>query len=667
MTYRLGVDLGTTYSSAAVAADGRAHIVALGNRSAVIPSVVYARDDGDLLVGEAADRRGRAEPSRMAREFKRRMGDPNAFDLGGVRLRADELMAAMLPPILQTTVDREGAQPDLLALTHPANWSQPKRTLLRESVLALGLDLPELMLISEPEAAAIYYAETERIDVGEVVAVYDLGGGTFDAAVLRRTANGFDLMGPPEGIDRLGGVDFDAAVFAHVNRFLDGALDTYDPSDSTAAAGVARLRADCVEAKEALSADTDVTIPVLLPGLRTELRMTRGELEGMIRPALADTLGALQRALRAAHVVSSDVKVVLLVGGSSRIPLVAQLVGAEIGRPVAIDVHPKHAVALGAALAADIRMRIEGPTGGAAAGGVAAGAAATGAAPAGGPPRAAAGPAVDTPAPAADTAAAAPAEAPTPAAAAQPAPASAAAATEPAAAPAPAATVAAEAGRTGRGGDPSAPRPGGAGGNGARLALLGALAALIVVVIVAVIALGGGGGDGNETAAGTGSTVAADDSVPASTASSTTAPTTATTAATTTTQPPTPAECEGQTGPYVCIYSIGKDDAGNLIIPFETIGYVADIAFRHIHFFFPDIPAIQADVRNAGAGGPNPADWRLWALPNPFGLNGENGPYTVQDAREVGATQVCVLVADQSHAVTPETGNCLPIPPEVLT
>ena len=119
MTYRLGVDLGTTYSSAAVAAEGKARIVALGNRSAVMPSVVYARPDGELLVGERADRRGMAEPQRVAREFKRRMGDPNALDLGGVRRTADQLMAALLPMIVETTIEKEGGPPDRLALTHP--------------------------------------------------------------------------------------------------------------------------------------------------------------------------------------------------------------------------------------------------------------------------------------------------------------------------------------------------------------------------------------------------------------------------------------------------------------------------------------------------------------------------------------------------------------------
>ena len=187
---------------------------------------------------------------------------------------------------------------------------------------------------------------------GAVVAVYDLGGGTFDAAVLRRTATGFELLGQPEGIEHLGGVDVDAAVFSHVARALDGALDELDVDDPDVTAAVQRLRQECTQAKEALSADTDVTIPVLLPGLTTEVRLTRGELEDLIRPALLDSVAAMRRALRSAGVDVADLHSVLLVGGSSRIPLVSQLVATELGRPVAVDADPKHAVALGAACVA---------------------------------------------------------------------------------------------------------------------------------------------------------------------------------------------------------------------------------------------------------------------------------------------------------------------------
>jgi hypothetical protein len=185
-----------------------------------------------------------------------------------------------------------------------------------------------------------------------VVGIYDLGGGTVDAAVLAHGASGFELLGAAEGIERLGGIDFDQAVLAHVSGFLGGELDGLDMNDPATLAGLARLRADCVEAKEALSADTDVSIPVMLPQVQTEIRLTRVEFEAMIRPTLAETTASLARAFRSAGVAPDAVKAVLLVGGSSRIPLVGQLVAAEVGRPVAVDVHPKHVVALGAALAA---------------------------------------------------------------------------------------------------------------------------------------------------------------------------------------------------------------------------------------------------------------------------------------------------------------------------
>ncbi len=213
-------------------------------------------------------------------------------------------------------------------------------------------DLDDVVFVAEPQAAAVHYATQERLEPGAVVAVYDLGGGTFDVAVLRKTAEGFELIGQPEGIERLGGVDFDEAVFRHVTQSIGGSLGDLDPDDPVAQAAVSRLRDECVAAKEALSSDTEVSIPVLLPNVQTEVRLTRAEFEAMVRPALADTLVVLNRSLRSAGVAAEQLHSVLLVGGSSRIPLVAQLVSAELGRPVALDVHPKHSVAMGAALIA---------------------------------------------------------------------------------------------------------------------------------------------------------------------------------------------------------------------------------------------------------------------------------------------------------------------------
>jgi molecular chaperone DnaK len=349
--YGLGVDLGTTYTAAAVCRDGaRPEMVDLGERSPVIPSVVFAATDGSLVVGEPAARRGAAEPERLARQFKRRFGDAVPLFLDGVPRSPDGLSAAVLRWVVARVSERQGGPPERVVLTHPANWGQYKLDLLGQVIERAELDSAQLL--SEPQAAGAFYASTERVADGAVVLVYDLGGGTFDAAVLRRIGTGFAVVGEPTGLERVGGMDFDEAVWRHVLAGLDGRLDGLDDSDPDVAAGLARLREDCIVAKEALSVDTDAVVTVGLPGLHTRVRVVRHELEAMIRPVLDDTLAATRRAVRSAGIDPDQIATVLLVGGSSRIPLVAQTVSAELGRPVAVDAHPKHAVALGAALTA---------------------------------------------------------------------------------------------------------------------------------------------------------------------------------------------------------------------------------------------------------------------------------------------------------------------------
>ena len=349
MSYYLGVDVGTTYTAAAIWRDGRVEVVSLGVRAAVIPSVIFAGDT--LLIGEAAERRGMSEPQRVAREFKRRMGDPTPIVLGGEQHTAEALMARMLRSVVDAVCAQEGGAPAGITVSHPANWGAYKKDLLGKAITDAGL--PDVVTVTEPEAAAIHYASQERVEPGSVVAVYDLGGGTFDVALLRKADKGWEILGEPEGIERLGGVDFDEAVFRHVADSTDGALEALDEDDPKALAAVARLRRECVDAKEALSSDSSAAIPVLLPpDVQVDVRLTRAEFEQMIRLPLRDSIEALRRALRSAKVEVAEITKVLLVGGSSRIPLVAQLVASELGRPVAVDAHPKYSVALGAAILA---------------------------------------------------------------------------------------------------------------------------------------------------------------------------------------------------------------------------------------------------------------------------------------------------------------------------
>ncbi|HTF51491.1 MAG TPA: Hsp70 family protein [Pseudonocardia sp.] len=350
--YSLGVDLGTTFVAAAISRNSQPEMFTLCDRSMVSPSVVYLREDGVIVTSEAADRRASSSPDRVARGFKRRLGDPMPVILGGQPHSVLQLLGALLRDVLARVTETEGAPPDHVVLTHPANWGPFRRALFEEVPLMVGLR--HSRMITEPEAAAAYYASTRRLDEGEIVAVYDLGGGTFDVTILRKRATGIEILGVPEGIERLGGIDFDDAVMNYVNHAANGALDELDQRDPAIIGALGRLRQDCVLAKETLSIDDEVVVPLMLPERHLEVRLTRADFEELVRAQVESTIGALSRTLRSAQITPADLTAVLLVGGSSRIPLVARMVSEELGRPTVVDTHPKYAVALGAASLADV-------------------------------------------------------------------------------------------------------------------------------------------------------------------------------------------------------------------------------------------------------------------------------------------------------------------------
>jgi len=370
MSYQLGIDLGTTYTAAAVCRATDRHwdepdMVNLGGRTPTVASVLYLGSDGSVLVGEAGERRAVTDPDRVVREFKRRIGDETPLVVGdGEQHAAHDLAARLVRWVVDRVAEREGGPAGRVAVTHPASWGPHKKELFGRALSAVGV---QATFLAEPQAAALSYASAERVEIGSTIAVYDLGGGTFDAAVVRKVGAGeFELLGRAEGIERLGGVDFDEAVLGHVHGEVGAAIAALDPADEHAISAFARLRRECVEAKEALSADTETTIPVLLPELRTSVRLVRSEFEAMIRGGLEDTVDALRVAITSAGLKPSDLSAVLLVGGSSRIPLVSQMVSAELGRPVAVDADPKSAIAMGAALAISPKQ-VTAPAAGAAA------------------------------------------------------------------------------------------------------------------------------------------------------------------------------------------------------------------------------------------------------------------------------------------------------------
>jgi molecular chaperone DnaK len=351
MGYRVGIDFGTTFTAAAVHRDGEqaVELVPLGDNRAAVASVVYVAPDGGLVMGDAAVRRAVTDPDRVVREVKRRIGDETPVLVAGQSIEAHTIGACFVRWVVDRVSEREGAPPNGIALTHPASWGGHKCALLTEALAAQGI--PSVKLVPEPAAAAFAYAASRDVAPGSAVGVYDLGGGTFDAAIVCRDDDGgFALAGRPEGIESLGGVDFDEAVFAHVRDTVGPQWTSLDFDDPLVRTAAATLRRECTEAKEALSSDTEVTIPVMLPGVSMRVRMVRTELEQLVAPAIGQTVEAMRRACVSAGLDAEDLSAVLLAGGSSRIPLVAQQVSAAFDRPVTVDADPKAVVASGAVL-----------------------------------------------------------------------------------------------------------------------------------------------------------------------------------------------------------------------------------------------------------------------------------------------------------------------------
>jgi len=597
MAYSLGIDLGTTYSAAATAQDDRLEIFQLGERAATIPSIVVLRADGEVLVGEAAERRSLAEPTRTGREFKRRLGDPTPIILGGTPYGAEALLAHLLRSIVLRIGEQRGEGPAAIALCHPASYGEYKIDLLRQAVRQA--DIGEVTLLTEPEAAAVDYARQERVPVDTVIAIYDFGGGTFDATILRKTETGFEQLGRPEGMERLGGIDFDEALFTRAMAHVSAAGVAVDAADPATLAAIARLREECRRAKEALSSDTDTTIQIFLPGLQTEMRLTRAEFEDMVRPRIRETIEALGRAVRSAGLAFDDVDRILLVGGSSRIPLVAEMVREATGRPVTLDAHPKHAMALGAAWVAEQARRAASDETAAAPIAAGVGAAAVAAAAVGSP--AASSPGGTPPMP-----------------------------------------------PTGAGAGAGAGRPGedGRGRGRSRLVPIAAIAG--AVVLVAILAVGAsallpGTGTASPTPPPSQAVVSPSPSVAPSPS-----PTPTPTPSPTPTPTPVPTPTPTPAGRQARITGITID--GNAYaVDYEAFGFEPDFQGpNHVHFFFDTVPQEQAGL-------PGNGPWIKYEGASPF------TEYGVAD-RPNGAQQMCILVANKNHSVIQDTGNCWDLP-----
>ncbi|MFZ0876893.1 MAG: Hsp70 family protein [Pseudonocardiaceae bacterium] len=347
MSYNLGIDVGNTYVAVALARSTGVEMFHFSDHVVVTPATGHLWDAGILAAGEAASSPAGSSLDRFGGALIGRLGDPTPVVVGGESYTVTDLLGILIHDVVAQVTGAQGESPDHIVLTYPASWGAFRRALFEDAVRRAGLD--RASTVTEPEAAATYYNASQQWNDGDTVAVYDLGGDTFNATVLLKQSGGVYILGEPERIEHLGGSEFDETILSNVNDTVDGALselDTTRPQNIVALAGV---RQECTRAKEALSADTETIFPVLLPDRRFDVRLTRSDFDDMVHGPIELTINALSRTLHSAEVEPSDLSAVLLLGGSARIPLVAQMVSAKLRCSVVLDPHPQHVVALGAA------------------------------------------------------------------------------------------------------------------------------------------------------------------------------------------------------------------------------------------------------------------------------------------------------------------------------
>jgi molecular chaperone DnaK len=328
MSYRLGIDFGTTSVVAAVHRSGDVAVVPLGGSgSAAVPAALHLARDGGVSIGDRALRLAGIDPGRVVRALARRVGDPTPLTVGRETWTPEDLSACLLTQVVDRVAEQEGGRAAAVALAHPTTWTAD--TLDRLGA-ALGRQDVDVTFVPAPVAAAAAYGSAEP------VAVFDLGGGRFEAAVVGRGG----VLGRPEGLP-VGGLDFDELVLAHVLAAL--------PDDVVADA---RLRRACLRAKEVLSSKAETVVRVRRDDLRLEVRLDRVAFEGLVGPHVARMVSALRRTVASAGLEDGRPAEVLLVGGSTRIPLIARAVEAELDRPVRTVDDVETLVARGAVLAA---------------------------------------------------------------------------------------------------------------------------------------------------------------------------------------------------------------------------------------------------------------------------------------------------------------------------
>ena len=348
---RLGVDFGTSHTVAVLAyPDGRTKSMLFDDGTPLLRSAVYADSDGTIQVGRDAVRRAGLDPTRYEPNPKQRI-DESTVLLGDSEHRVVDLFGAVLQRVVSEVRRVAGSIPQDVVMTYPAAWGARRREILTNAAASAGLH--NVRTIPEPVGAAVYFTTVlgHSVADGRPLGVFDFGGGTLDVAVVRRDGNTFTVLSSG-GLSDLGGVDLDSALVDHLGQLIaqrDPALwnRLANPQNSNDRRSRQLLWDDVRGAKESLSRTTSA--PVNVPETDSDLHLTRDEFERLTTPLLQRAINETQRVIREARCEPSQLNGLFLVGGSSRVPLVARMLHSGLGIAPTVLEQPEVAVAEGAA------------------------------------------------------------------------------------------------------------------------------------------------------------------------------------------------------------------------------------------------------------------------------------------------------------------------------
>ena len=348
MSKIIGIDLGTTNSCVAVLEGGEPKVIANAEGNRTTPSVVAFKGDEEL-VGEVAKRQAVTNVKNTISSIKRKMGTSEKVEAGGKKWTPEEISAKILGKLKKDAESYLGEKVTKAVITVPAYFNDAERQATKNAGKIAGLEVERI--INEPTAAALAYG-LDKQDKLQTILVYDLGGGTFDVSILELGDGVFEVKAT-SGNNRLGGDDFDARVTDYlVNEFKKE--HSIDLSKDTMA--MQRIKDAAEKAKKDLSSmtTTQISLPFIAQNdegpVHLDMTLTKAKFEDLCRDLFDSTLEPVRKALKDANMTAKDIDKVILVGGSSRIPYIQELVKKELGQEPNKSVNPDEVVAMGAAI-----------------------------------------------------------------------------------------------------------------------------------------------------------------------------------------------------------------------------------------------------------------------------------------------------------------------------